>query len=55
MTGEPSAVSAHGEAASEGGSVQQRETAQPLAMLTKQEGEDQLDPCSPSPTQDKAS
>lgn len=39
----------------EGGSGQQRETDQPLAMVTKKEGEDQLDPCSPTPLQDKAS
>lgn len=48
MTGEHSAVSARGEAASEGGSGQQRKIAQPLATVRKKEGEDQLDPCPPS-------
>ena len=44
MTGEYSAVSARGEAASEGGSGQQRKIAQPLATVRNKEGEDQLDP-----------
>lgn len=48
MTGEYSAVSARGEAASEGGSWQQRKIAQPLATVRKKEEEDQLDPCPPS-------